>query len=75
VRQRLAPLTSERVTGFEGEISSGAVIVLVREVTPDKVLAKISQYGGDELQISPEDESAARLREDLERQQTVAPVA
>jgi uncharacterized membrane protein len=50
-----------------------ALIVLVRKVTPDKVLPEISQYGGDVLQTSLDDESEARLREVLEG--GVAPAA
>jgi uncharacterized membrane protein len=43
-----------------------ALIVLVRKVTPDKVLPEIRQYGGEVLQTSLDDESEARLREVLE---------
>ena len=43
-----------------------ALIVLVRKVTPDKVLPEIRQYGGDVIQTSLDDESEARLREVLE---------
>jgi uncharacterized membrane protein len=42
------------------------LIVLVRQVTPDKVLPEISQYGGEVLQTSLDDESETRLREVLE---------
>jgi uncharacterized membrane protein len=44
-----------------------ALIVLVRKVTPDKVLPEIQQYGGEVLQTSLDDESEERLRELLER--------
>jgi len=44
-----------------------ALIVLVRKVTPDKVLPEISQYGGEVLQTSLDDESEAKLREVLEQ--------
>ena len=43
-----------------------ALIVLVRKVTPDKVLPEIRQYGGEVIQTSLDDESEARLREVLE---------
>ena len=43
-----------------------ALIVLVRKVTPDKVLPQISEYGGDVIQTSLDDEAEARLREVLE---------
>lgn len=43
-----------------------ALIVLVRRVTPDKVLPEIQQYGGDVLQTSLDAESETRLREVLE---------
>lgn len=43
-----------------------ALIVLVRKVTPDKVLPQISEYGGDVMQTSLDDEAEARLREVLE---------
>lgn len=43
-----------------------ALIVLVRKITPDKVLPQIEQYGGEVIQTSLDDESEARLREVLE---------
>ena len=43
-----------------------ALIVLVRKVTPDKVLPEISQYGGEVIQSSLDDEAEARLQEVLE---------
>ncbi len=49
-----------------------ALIVLVRKVTPDKVLPEIRQYGGDVIQTSLDDDSEARLREVLEGSQSVA---
>ncbi len=51
-----------------------ALIVLVRRVTPDKVLPEIRQYGGEVIQTSLDDDSEARLREVLEGTQS-APVA
>ncbi len=48
-------------------LSGGAaLIVLVRKVTPDKVLPQISEYGGEIIQTSLDDESETRLREVLE---------
>jgi uncharacterized membrane protein len=47
--------------------NGAALIVLVRKVTPDKVLPEISQYGGEVIQTSLDDESETRLREVLER--------
>lgn len=49
-----------------------ALIVLVRRVTPDKVLPEIRQYGGEVIQTSLDDESEARLREVLEGTQSAA---
>ena len=43
-----------------------ALIVLVRKVTPDKVLPEISQYGGEVIQSSLDDDPEAKLREVLE---------
>jgi uncharacterized membrane protein len=43
-----------------------ALIVLVRKVTPDKVLPQISEYGGEVIQSSLDDEAEAKLREVLE---------
>lgn len=43
-----------------------ALIVLVRKVTPDKVLPQISQFGGEVIQTSLDDEAEARLRDALE---------
>jgi uncharacterized membrane protein len=43
-----------------------ALIVLVRKVTPDKVLPEISEYGGEVIQTSLTDEAEAKLREVLE---------
>jgi uncharacterized membrane protein len=52
-----------------------ALIVLVRKVTPDKVLPEIREYGGDVIQTSLDDESEARLREVLEGAAGAVPVA
>ncbi len=43
-----------------------ALIVLVRKVTPDKVLPQISEFGGEVIQTSLDDEAEAKLREVLE---------
>lgn len=51
-----------------------ALIVLVRKVTPDKVLPQISQFGGEVMQTSLDDESETRLREVLEGE-TASPPA
>jgi len=48
-----------------------ALIVLIRKATPDKVLPEISQYGGEVIQTSLDDESEERLREVLEGKLTV----
>jgi uncharacterized membrane protein len=43
-----------------------ALFVLVRQVTPDKVIPRISQYGGRVLQSSLSNESEQRLQEALD---------
>jgi uncharacterized membrane protein len=43
-----------------------ALIVLVRQMTADKVLPEISSFGGDVMQTSLDDEAEERLREALE---------
>ena len=42
-----------------------ALFVLVRQVTPDKVIPRISEYGGKVLQTSLSNESEQRLQEAL----------
>jgi len=42
-----------------------ALILLVRKVTPDKVLPQIQRYGGEVIQTSLDEETDARLREAL----------
>jgi uncharacterized membrane protein len=42
-----------------------AVIVLVRESTPDKVLPRISPFGGRVVHSSLSDEAEGRLRDAL----------
>jgi uncharacterized membrane protein len=46
-----------------------AIVVLVRQSTPDKVLPRISQYGGQVIQSSLDDETEARLQAALESQE------
>ena len=43
-----------------------ALFVLVRQVTPDKVIPRISEYGGKVLQSSLSNESEQRLQEALD---------
>jgi len=43
-----------------------ALFVLVRQVTPDKVLPRISQYGGKVLQTSLSNEAEQQLQEALD---------
>jgi uncharacterized membrane protein len=45
-----------------------AVVVLVRQSTPDKVLPRISQFGGEVIQSSLDQETEARLQAALESQ-------
>jgi uncharacterized membrane protein len=45
---------------------SAALILLVREVTPDKVLPEVAQFGGDVIQTSLDNDAEQRLREILE---------
>jgi uncharacterized membrane protein len=45
------------------------VIVLIHEVTPDKVLPRIQQFGGKVMQTSLDEQSETRLREALEAPQ------
>jgi uncharacterized membrane protein len=42
-----------------------ALIVLVRKVTPDKVIPRISEYGGRVIQTSLSAESEEKLQEAL----------
>jgi uncharacterized membrane protein len=49
-----------------------ALIVLVRKVTPDKVIPEISHFGGDVIQTSLDNDAETRLREVLERKEAVA---
>jgi uncharacterized membrane protein len=47
-----------------------AIVVLVRQSTPDKVLPRISHFGGEVIQSSLDDETEARLQEALGGQPT-----
>jgi uncharacterized membrane protein len=51
--------------GQDLQPGTAALIVLVRESTPDKVLPRISPYGGRVIHSSLSDEAEARLREAL----------
>lgn len=51
--------------GTDLQPGMAAVIVLVRESTPDKVLPRISPYGGRVIHSSLSDEAEAHLREAL----------
>jgi uncharacterized membrane protein len=42
-----------------------AVVVLVRQSTPDKVLPRVSQYGGEIIQSSLDNDAETRLQEAL----------
>jgi uncharacterized membrane protein len=45
-----------------------ALVLLVRRSTPDKVLPRISQFGGEVIQTSLDDETEARLQDALRAQ-------
>ena len=45
-----------------------ALILLVRKVTPDKVLPHVQRFGGEVIQTSLDEETEARLREALEHE-------
>jgi uncharacterized membrane protein len=49
-----------------------AIVVLVRQSTPDKVLPRISQFGGEIIQSSLDDETEAQLQAALAGQQATA---
>jgi uncharacterized membrane protein len=52
--------------GEQLQPGSAAIIVLVRESTPDKVLPRISPFGGHVIHSSLSDEAETRLQEALE---------
>ncbi|HTX09518.1 MAG TPA: DUF1269 domain-containing protein [Solirubrobacteraceae bacterium] len=49
-----------------------ALILLVRKVTPDKVLPYVQQYGGEVIRTSLDEETDARLREALQPEAAAA---
>jgi uncharacterized membrane protein len=51
--------------GAKLESGGGALVVLVRQSTPDKVLPRVSQYGGEVIQSSLDNEAETRLQEAL----------
>lgn len=55
-----------RELGQKLEPGTAALIVLVADSTPDKVLPRIQGYGGHVVQTSLSEESETRLREALE---------
>ena len=54
------------------EQGGAALVVLVRQSTPDKVLPRISQYGGEVIQSSLANETEARLEAALASQAATA---
>jgi uncharacterized membrane protein len=54
-----------RDLGEKLPVGGAALIVLVNSSTPDKVLPRIQQFGGDVIQTSLSDEAETRLRETL----------
>ena len=55
-----------RALGEKLPQGGAALILLLRKITPDKVLPQIREFGGEVIQTSLDDESEARLREVLE---------
>jgi uncharacterized membrane protein len=51
---------------------NAALILLVRKVTPEKLLPHVQQYGGEVIQTSLDDETEAQLRAALEPPELVA---
>ena len=47
--------------GAQLQSGGAAIVVLVRQSTPDKVLPRVSQYGGEVIQSSLDNETEARL--------------
>jgi Protein of unknown function (DUF1269) len=54
---------------------NAAVFVLVRRSTPDKVLPRISQYGGDVIHSSLSEHAEGTLQEALREQTSTEPTA
>jgi uncharacterized membrane protein len=52
-----------------------ALVLLVRKVTPDKVLPHVQRYGGEVIQTSLDDETEARLRRALQPDAAAAAAA
>jgi uncharacterized membrane protein len=50
-----------KTLGARLDEGGAALVVLVRQSTPDKVLPRISQYGGEVIQSSLDDETEAQL--------------
>ena len=50
-----------KTLGERLEQGGAALVVLVRQSTPDKVLPRISQYGGEVIQSSLDNDAEARL--------------
>jgi uncharacterized membrane protein len=51
--------------GANLQSGGAAVVVLVRQSTPDKVLPRVSQYGGEVIQSSLDNDAETRLQEAL----------
>jgi len=51
--------------GANLQSGGAAVVVLVRQSTPDKVIPRVSQYGGEVIQSSLDHETEAHLQEAL----------
>ena len=52
--------------GAQLQSGGAAIVVLVRQSTPDKVLPRVSQYGGEVVQSSLDNEAETRLQEALD---------
>jgi uncharacterized membrane protein len=50
-----------KTLGARLDEGGAALVVLVRQSTPDKILPRISQYGGEVIQSSLDDETEAQL--------------
>jgi uncharacterized membrane protein len=59
VRDKITPGTS-------------ALFMIIEQVTPDKAIAALSQYGGEVIRTSLSDEDTAKLQEALNPSQTVS---
>src|SRR3954447_12303034 len=54
--------------GEHRQAHGAALVLLFRRSTPDKVLPRISQFGGEVIQTSLDDETEARLQDALRAQ-------